>query len=246
MKSIGLYGLIAAGTLCASPSALAAEQQSLEKKVTLEIQEINELYIEDSYSRILANCVKEMRMLLKEAREKNIDVWKEYSRGSDEELLRTKIVLGTISATHFTIEALRSAEYRQEFTEPVLAALHITEKAFGNHPSRYPLLGRQKLVMQLLAGREPLLGKDIEEVYRMDLGRIAESVRLRTGGKGYSVPEQYRALLSKPIESYEHWSINYTRLDEISLDRQDCVPPEYKEEHRRSVLKHNEERRKLQ
>lgn len=36
---------------------------------------------------------------------------------------------------------------------------------------------------------------------------------------------------SKLIETWEHWSLDYTRLDEISRKRQDLVPPEYREEH---------------
>ncbi len=239
MKKVGsLYSFLAASTLYVSPLALAAEQQSLEKKVASDIiPEIQEGYIIDSYSRLLANNVKKIKQHLEEAREKKINLSKEYDANSSEELLRTSLILETRSLAWYSIEALRGSEYEEAFTEPILAALHTTEETFGNHICRYPLKGRQKIITQLLAGREPLLGKDIEPIYHKNFKGITESVRFKTKGKGYIIPQHYQKLLGETIESWEHWSNNYTRLDEISHKRQDAVPPEYREEHQRRVLR---------
>ncbi len=233
-KMSSLYSLLVASAVYASPFAVVAEQQSLEGKVASEIPEINERNISDSLSRHIANNIKEIKRLLTEAQDKKVDLSKEYTRGSSEERLRTDLVLETRSLTWFTIEALRNFEYRKEFTEPILAALHTTEEAFKNHACKYPLVGRQKVVVQLLAGREPLLGKDIELIYHKILKDIAKNVRQGLKGiEGYAIPQNYQKLLGETIESWEHWSNNYTRLDEISLNRSDAVPLEYREEHKK-------------
>ncbi len=235
MKKAGLYSLLAASAFYASPFALAAEQQTLEKKVVSEIREIDKRYIVDSLPsspRLIANNIKEIKRLLEEAQEKKVDVPKEYVRGSDEELLRTKIVLETRSLTWNTMSALLYFKYEQEFTEPILSALRATEEAFGNHPTRYLLIGRQKVLVQLLAGKEPILRNYKESFYVQRLRDTAKSVQFRTLRKGYTVPQNYRSLLDKPIEPWEHYyKISYTRLDEIPRKMKEWVPPEFREEH---------------
>lgn len=236
MKKIG--GFLAAGMLYASPLASAAEPQSLEGKVVAQnIPEISERYIYDSPSRRIANEVLRIKKMLKEAEEGKIDLSKEYDSGSPEEILRTFLVLETRSLAADTMSALRNGEYNGEFTESILSALNETAKAFWNHACRYPIVGRQKLIVNLLAGRAPELRNEKEPLYAKDIGSIADNVQFRTGGKGYSVPVTYKELLGKPIQTWEHWSINYTRLDEVSRNRSEFVPPEFREEHLRKTLK---------
>src|SRR3989338_2612555 len=226
-KAGNLYSFILAGSICASPLVMAAEQQPLEKKIASEIPDIKEEHILDSCPRILANHIKEIRRLLAEVKERKITASKEYAPGTTEEHLRTALVLETRSLTWIAIESLRGSSYREEFSEPILAALSAAEKVFEGHACAYPLRGRQKIIAQLLSGREPILATSIEPIYHKNFRGITDSVRWRTKEKGYTVPQPYQRLQKQTIESWEHWSNNYTRLDEISLKRKDCVPPEY-------------------
>lgn len=227
MKLSPFYTLTIAGALYAAPLIGAAGQQSLEKKVASTVSEVGE------YQHTIQNEINEIKQLTEEAQKRNIDLSKEYARNSDEELLRTKIVLATRSLTWYTMFDLNNSTYEEELTEPILSTLAATEKAFGNHACKYPLIGRQKVIVQLLTGRDPLLGEGIEPIYKKVLKRTSEKVRFETRGEGYPIPKQYLSLLDKPIVSWEHWSNDFTRLDEISLKRIDAVPPEYREQHQK-------------
>lgn len=244
MKKGGLYALLAATSLYTSPLA-AAEQQSLEGKVTspTQVKEIDERYIQDSPTsnqRDIANYVKKIKQLLEERQVKKIDFSKEYAPHSTEESLRFQLILESRALTKHTIHTLNFGysdwdEYRAEFTEPILRALKAVEDAFGTHITSYPQRGRQKVLVQLLAGKKPILGKDIEPIYHTVLADTARVVRNRTDGTGYHIPERYHLLLNQTIESWEHWSNNYTHLDEARR-RPDCVPPEYREEHQKRAV----------
>ncbi|MEK6825315.1 MAG: hypothetical protein AABY00_00860, partial [Nanoarchaeota archaeon] len=160
-----------------------------------------------------------------------------YLENSPEERMRSALnyaTIGLVRDTMLTAEDIYYT-YRDEFTVSILSALKEAEKAFGEHPYRYVLRGRQKILVQFLSGKEPLF--QTKEDLRFYQKEALERIRRNTKGKGYKIPAQYQELVSQPINAWEHYAISYTRLEEIPIDRQECVPPEYREEHKKVARK---------
>ena len=191
-----------AATLSLAPLVAADKEtaKGLESKVYTEIQEIDEKHIMDSYPRLLANNVKEVKRLLMEADDKKIDLSKEYASGTTEYDLRRRLTLATRSLTWRTLKALRNWEYEEVYTEPIFSALRAAEQAFGNHALSYVQRGRQKVIAQALSGNGIKLRNPEDPGYRISLKAITDSVLSSTEGKGYAIPQHYAIFRDSFIE----------------------------------------------
>jgi len=228
----GLAGLLAVGTLFLGNPQLINSQEKEEREkprvvITYEYPSYSDVGV--LYTRKMLNAA---RHVYNRALDSGYDLSKQYEEDSPEEKIQYDLLIKTGTLHSHAIGDLNdySISFSKEGINHTFDLLDEVEKLFGAHLAHHVLIGRQKNLARVVKGEVPY--------HLLESPERAKSYRKKNSGhiakQNFPLNERLSEFAEHPIPNHQNPYLNNTRLDQIPSDREDHVPPEYREQWRAS------------